>query len=463
MFIKGGEFTMGRDKISALVMAITVVVVISVIVGFTIYFNNSGLNQAWSVQQQQQQQQQKDKGLVAVGGVHSPEFQLQKNYTKMKNATQTGINRPVIAAGMVEENHNMTTATMKLDTAQFKQIDKSQFIKAPEFAQISGYINTPNNNSPITLSSLRGKVVLLYVWTYTCINSIRPMPYIDNWNQKYSDKGLVVVGVHSPEFQFEKKSTNVKDAVQRFGIRYPVILDSDHGTWNVYGNNYWPRFYLIDTQGYIRYDHIGEGDYNQIEKSIQSLVAERAALMGAKEISFNAKPTTVIKPASLYYVDLRQSTTPEIYIGYNTARTPLGNPEGFKPDQAVSYSMPSNTNFKPSIVYLQGKWKNNPDNMELQNDTGRIVLLYYAKSVNIIAGGGGGGIVTNHKEGGGAPAATASATSNKSLGEDLSSDGSFRIDGQRLYNLSIYSNYAAHYIIIDVKGKGFQFYTFTFG
>jgi thiol-disulfide isomerase/thioredoxin len=447
-----------RDNITALVIAITIV---SIIFGFIIYFNNPSLNQAWSVQQQQQ----KDKGLVVGGGgVHSPEFQFEKNYTNVKSAAQSGLNRPVIAAGMVEENHTITT-TMKLNATQFKQIDKSQFIKAPEFAQISGYINTPNNNSPITLSSLRGKVVLVYIWTYTCINSIRPMPYIDDWNQKYSDKGLVVVGVHSPEFQFEKKYTNVKDAVQRFGIRYPVILDSDHGTWNVYGNNYWPRFYLIDTQGYIRYDHIGEGNYDQIEKSIQSLVAERAALMGAKEISFNTKPTTVIKPASLYYIDLRQSTTQEIYIGYSTARSPLGNPEGFKPDQTVSYSIPSNTNFKPSIVYLQGKWKNNPDNMELQNDTGRIVLLYYAKSVNIIAGGRGAGIVTNDKEGGGpaATAAAAAATSNKSLGEDLSSDGSFRIDGQRLYNLSIHNNYAAHYIIIDVKRKGFQFYTFTFG
>ena len=174
------------------------------------------------------------------------------------------------------------------------------------------------------------------------------------------------------------------------------------------------------------------------------------------------KPTTVIKPGSLYYVDLRQSTTPEIYVGYNTAKTPLGNPEGFKPDQTVSYSIPSTTNFKPSIVYLQGKWKNNPDNMELQNDTGRIVLIYYAKSVNIIAGGRGAGIVTNDKEGGG-PAATTTAASNKSLGEDLSSDGSFRIDGQRLYNLAIHNNYTAHNIVIDVKGKGFQFYTFTFG
>ena len=396
-------------------------------------------------------------GVPGGSSIHSPEFQFEKNYTSARSAAQTGIHRPVTAAGMVG---NDTLTTIKLNTTQFQQIDKSQFTKAPEFAQISGYINTPNN-SPITLSSLRGKVVLVYIWTYTCINSIRPMPYIDDWNQKYSNDGLVIVGLHSPEFQFEKNYANVMDAVQRFGIRYPVILDSDHGTWNAYGNNYWPRFYLIDTQGYIRYDHIGEGNYDQIEKSIQSLVAERAALMGAKEISFNTNHTTVINPASLYYVDLRQNITPEIYIGYNTARAPLGNPEGFKPDQTISYLVPSATNFKPHIVYLQGKWKNNPDNMELQNDTGRIVLLYYAKSVNIIAGGSGGAVVKNDKEGG-ASAATVT-TSNKSLGKDLSSDGSFRIDGQRLYNLSIHNNYTAHYIIIDVKGKGFQFYTFTFG
>ena len=242
----------------------------------------------------------------------------------------------------------------------------------------------------------------------------------------------------------------------------PVILDSDHGTWNAYGNQYWPRFYLIDTQGYIRYDHIGEGGYDQTENAIQSLLAERAALMGAKEIIFNTKPTTVIKQGSLQYVDLRQSTTPEIYIGYDTARAPLGNPEGFKPNHTVSYSIQSNTNFKPDVVYLQGNWKNNPDNMELQNDTGRILLTYYAKAVNIIAGGKGGGVVSNDV-GAGAVAASTAKTPNKSLGVDLSQDGSFRIDGQRLYNLAIHNNYAVHNIVIDIKGKGFQFYTFTFG
>ena len=447
---------MNRGNISVLVMAMIVIAIVSIIVGFTIYFNNPSLNQAWSVLQQQQQQ--KDKDLV-LGGVHSPEFKFEKNQANVKKAVQTGITHPAIEAGMVE-NHTITT--IKLNATKFQQLDKSQFMKAPEFSQISGYISTQNNNNPITLSSLRGKVVLLYIWTYTCINSIRPMPYIDDWNQKYSNKGLVVVGVHSPEFQFEKNYANVKDAVQRFGIKYPVILDSNHGTWNAYGNNYWPRYYLIDAQGYIRYNHVGEGDYNQIEKSIRSLVAERAALMGAKEISFDVNPTAPIKPRSLYYVNLRQNTTQEIYIGYNTTRASLGNPEGFKQDQTVSYSIPSTTNFKPHIVYLQGKWKNNPDNMELQNDTGRIVLIYYAKSANIIAGGRGGGVVFNDDEGIGGGAAAASK-SNNSLGQDLSSDGSFRIDGQRLYNLPIHNNYTTHSIVIDVKGKGFQFYTFTFG
>jgi thiol-disulfide isomerase/thioredoxin len=443
---------MKRDNISALVLTIMALYVI--IFGFTTYFDNPpGLNKVWSIQQ-------KDKDMLVLG-LHSPEFTFEKNYSNVKAAVQRSeITNPAIADTTIIENH---TVTMKINATQFQYIDKSQLKKAPEFVGISGSINTPNNN-PLTLSSLKGKVVLVYIWTYTCINSIRPMPYIDDWNQKYSNNGLVIVGLHSPEFMFEKNYTNVKAAVQRFGISYPVILDSDHGTWDAYGNQYWPRFYLIDTQGNIRYDHIGEGSYDQIEKAIQSLLAERAALMGAKEISFKTIPTTVIKPGSLYYVDLRQSTTPEIYIGYDTARAPIGNSEGFKPGQTISYSIPSNTNFKPHIVYLQGKWKNNPDNTQLQSDTGRIVLTYYAKSVNIIAGGKGGGSVFNDEGVEKASAAmSTSKISNKSLGEDLSPDGNFRIDGQRLYNLAIHDNYAAHSIVIDVKGKGFQFYTITFG
>ncbi|MFL6344203.1 MAG: thioredoxin family protein [Nitrososphaeraceae archaeon] len=425
--ITGNLIDMNKDNISALIMAIAVVALIA---GFGVYFNSPGLNNA------------------------SAPSLVQQRVEKF------------VSAATVQ---NGSLATIKLDKAQFQQIDKSQFIKAPEFAQVDGYINT-YNNSPLTLSSLKGKVVLVDFWTYSCINCIRTIPYINDWNQKYADKGLVIVGVHSPEFEFEKNYDNVKAAVQRLGITYPVILDSDHGTWNAYGNQYWPRHYLIDNQGYIRDNHIGEGGYDQTEKAIQSLLAERAAQMGMKEISFDTKPTTMIKQNSLQSVDLRQATTPEIYVGYDKARAPIGNPEGFKPSQTISYSSSPNTSFKPSIVYLQGNWKNNPDNMELQSDTGRIALIYYAKSANMVAGGKGGGIVSNDndKKGevgvhGQAAATLTSNMSNKSLGEDLSSDGSFRIDGQRLYNLAMHNDYNAHSIVIDVKGKGFQLYTFTFG
>ena len=416
---------MNKDNISALVMAIAV---ISLIAGFAVYFNSPNLNKASTTSVQQQ-----------VGKLVS---------------TSTLQNGSIV--------------TIKLNPDQFKHIDRSQFIKAPEFDQISGYINTPNNIIPLTLSSLKGKVVLVDFWTYSCINCIRTIPHLNEWNQKYADNGLVIVGVHSPEFEFEKNYDNVKAAVQRLGITYPVALDSNHGTWNAYGNQYWPRDYLIDSQGYIRDNHIGEGGYDQTEKAIQLLLAERAAQMGMKEISFNTKSTAVIKPRSMQFVDLNQPTTPEIYLVYDKARVPIGNPEGFKPDQTISYSIPSNTSFKPSIVYLQGKWKNNADNMELQSDTGRIALIYYAKSVNMVAGGKGEGTVYNGNESaagrhGNATVNSRADASNDSLGLDLSQNGSFKIDGQRLYNLAMHNDYNVHSIVIDVKGKGFQLYTFTFG
>lgn len=402
---------MNRDNVSAVAMAIAV---IAIIVGFGIYFNNPSLNKASSSSQQQ----------------------LEK----------------VVSAATTT---NGTIKTIKLDKAAFLQIDKSQFQKAPEFAQIAGYINTPSS-APLTLASLKGKVVLVDFWTYSCINCIRTLPHLNDWYQRYADKGFVIVGVHSPEFEFEKNYDNVKAAVQKLGIKFPVILDSNHGTWNAYGNMYWPRDYLIDTQGYIRHDHIGEGDYNTTESAIQSLLAEGAALNGMKDISFNtAKSTTTINRSSLAYVDLTKQITPEIYLGYSFARAPLGNPQNFQPDQTIPYSIPPNTSFNPDIVYLDGLWKNNPDNMELQSNTGHIVLTYNARAVNIVAGGHGQqGIVTEDG---------ATKILNNSLGKDLTQDGKFVLDGQRLYNLALYNNYGSHSIIINVSGKGFQLYTFTFG
>ncbi len=149
-------------------------------------------------------------------------------------------------------------------------LDKSGFKKAPDFSQITGYINT----KPIKLADLNGKIVLVHFWTFDCINCKHTIPYLNEWYQKYAGKGFTIIGVHSPELGFEKDINNVKESVNKNNIKYPVLQDNNFGTWNAYGNQYWPRDYLIDAQGFIRYDHIGEGDYVKTENAIQSLLNE---------------------------------------------------------------------------------------------------------------------------------------------------------------------------------------------
>ncbi|HEY8522742.1 MAG TPA: thioredoxin family protein, partial [Nitrososphaeraceae archaeon] len=328
-------------------------------------------------------------------------------------------------------------------------IDKSQFKKAKNFTKISEYINT----KPISLADLKDKVILVDFWTYSCINCIRTIPHLNEWYDKYSDKGLIIVGIHTPEFDFEKNSDNVKSAVQKFGIKYPVLQDNDKEIWNEYENRYWPRKYLVDDEGYIRYDHIGEGAYQETEKVIQALLSERATHLGIKSINLNNIQNSN-NGSKFEYQDVNFSKiqSPELYFGYELARTPLGNNESFKPNQSVLYILPENTAIKPNIIYLEGKWKNNPDNMELQSNNGNIILKYNSKSVNIVAGGNGNFTVKQDRN-----------LIKNDLSKDSSSDGKFLIDGQRLYNLVTNKEYGEHTIEIDVKGKGFQIYTFTFG
>ncbi len=386
---------MNKDNISALLTAVGVV---ALIVGFAIYFNNPELN-------------------------------------KLHLGNSNG---QIITSDANNEN---SISNVKLS------IDKSQFRKAPEFKGITSYINTNQTK----LSDLKGKVVLVDFWTYSCINCIRTLPYLVDWNQKYSDKGLVIVGIHSPEFEFEKNIDNVKQAVARFGIKYPVLLDNDHGTWDAFQNSYWPRKYLVDSEGYIRYDHIGEGGYAETENVIKSLLAERSNQHGL-EIS-NLNQTKLIVP-SAPSVDFNQIKTPELYFGYQYAKAQLGNIEGFNPEKTVNYTIPS-SNLDTNVIYLQGLWKNNPDNMELVGPDGKITLVYSAKSVNIVAGGKGEVTVGEGGKG--------EQTNNSSKGNDTDPEGKLSIDGQRLYNIADNTNYGNHHIEIDAKGPGFKIYTFTFG
>jgi cytochrome c biogenesis protein CcdA/thiol-disulfide isomerase/thioredoxin len=177
---------------------------------------------------------------------------------------------------------------------------------APEFRENQRWFNTPGDQ-PLKLSSLRGRVVLVDFWTYTCINCIRTLPYLKAWDATYRGKGLTIVGVHTPEFAFEHDASNVQSAIARFGLRYPVAQDNNMGTWNAYGNEYWPADYLIDAKGDVRYAAAGEGDYSQTETAIRALLAEAGTRVGGM-----SHPTDVVTPSEV--------ATPETYLGTNRAQ-----------------------------------------------------------------------------------------------------------------------------------------------
>ena len=161
-------------------------------------------------------------------------------------------------------------------------IQDSGIKKAPNLVGISDYLNT----TPEKLSKdMEDKVILYDIWTYSCVNCIRTLPYITAWDEKYADQGLLIIGIHSPEFEFEKNAENVQVAIEKYGIGYPVVLDNGMKTWKAFENNYWPRKYIADHQGNIRYDHIGEGGYQETEKIIQQLLEERSKAMKIEAMS----------------------------------------------------------------------------------------------------------------------------------------------------------------------------------
>jgi cytochrome c biogenesis protein CcdA/thiol-disulfide isomerase/thioredoxin len=203
---------------------------------------------------------------------------------------------------------NASQAILLSDARELKALGE-----APEFMETQDWFNTPGGR-PLTLSSLRGRVVLVDFWTYTCINCIRTLPYLKAWSAAYSNEGLTIVGVETPEFAFERDAANVANAISQFGLRYPVVQDNDMGTWNAYGNQYWPADYLIDANGQVRYTSFGEGDYPQTETAIRALLAEAGYQVGAK-----SHPTGVVVPS--------QEATPETYLGTERAHGWVNGPK----------------------------------------------------------------------------------------------------------------------------------------
>jgi cytochrome c biogenesis protein CcdA/thiol-disulfide isomerase/thioredoxin len=246
------------------------------------------------------------------------------------------------------------------------------FGPAPEFMGISRWFNTPEER-PLSLASLRGRVVLVDIWTYSCINCLRTLPHLKGWYERYRRSGLEIVGVHSPEFAFERVPDNVEEAVASLEIEYPVALDNDFATWKAYDNQYWPAKYLIDRNGRVRYYHFGEGEYARTEEHIRTLLAERGASLPARAApSGDSTPRTLI--------------TPELYLGYHRATRFVGSAM-LAPDRVSLYRLPPS--LPESSFAFGGRWRVEGERVIAAGRDASLLLRFRAGKVHLVLGGRG--------------------------------------------------------------------------
>ncbi|MBY3385267.1 cytochrome c biogenesis protein DipZ [Rhizobium laguerreae] len=304
------------------------------------------------------------------------------------------------------------------------------------------------NSEPLTTEQLRGKVVLVDFWTYSCINCIRTIPYVRAWAEKYAGQGLVVIGVHAPEFAFEKKIDNVKKAIGDFQIGYPVAIDNDYGIWRAFENSYWPAAYLIDAKGQIRYHHFGEGNYNRTEKAIQDLLREAGSQTTA------SAPVVPDAKGVEAGPDLGNIRSGETYLGYQQAAN-FASPEGLQADTAKNYSIA-----EPGLNGwgLSGTWTVGRDQATLDQPGGGITYRFSARDLHLVLGPGAGDkpIRFQVKIDGKAP--------GPDHGSDIDADGNGTVTATRLYQLVRQSGtVAARNFEIRFLDPGVQAYAFTFG
>ncbi len=324
---------------------------------------------------------------------------------------------------------------------------------APDFDGATAWINS----KPLRFDAdLAGKVVLVDFWTLSCINCIRTFPYLKAWDEKYRSQGLVIIGVHTPEFAFEQTSERVEQAVADFGIRYPVAVDNHRNIWDAYANHWWPHKYLIDSHRRIRNEWIGEGSYEDTEKAIQRVLAEERGIpMTRGPVQVSAEP-----------VDVAKIRTPEIYFGHGFSSDfggfALGNqPAGQIFDTAVAYTLPEPAQMEENHFYLGGTWTLQDENAVLTENDGEIVLNYEAKSVNLVAAHANRP-VTVYILRDGHPLTSSIA------GADIQYDRAGRsyvaVDRGRMYRLiTDPGGYGRHRVQLQIREKGFEVYTLTFG
>lgn len=297
----------------------------------------------------------------------------------------------------------------------------------PEFEGIEAWLNS----EPLTQEELRGKVVLIDFWTYSCINCIRTLPFVTSWYDKYEKDGFVIIGVHTPEFAFEKVRKNVEKAIKRHGINFPVAQDNDFETWNNYNNRYWPAKYLFDHNGKLRYTHFGEGQYDVTEKNIQALLREAGEDID-EEISDMTSD-----------VDFRRIGTPETYLGY-WRMDHNGNPEALLRDTAQDYTVPAPTKF--NNFYFDGNWEIKRQHSVLNEAGGALIYRYRAATVNLVMG------------------APEGETVRARVFIDGANKGEIEVTEETLYELfSTPGDYREHELRLEFLDPGVEVYAFTFG
>lgn len=251
-------------------------------------------------------------------------------------------------------------------------------IHAPELAP-GEWLNAPR---PIRLAEWRGRAVLVDIWDFTCLNCLRTLPYRTAWHRAFRHLPVSFVGIHTPEFAFARDRRQVEAAVRRLGIEYPVLLDNDYHNWDGFANRYWPTLYLVDAQGYIRYQHSGEGAYGEIETALASLAVEAARLTGQVSGETLPRPVGALReedqPGAVCF-----RTTPELHTGYN--RGALGNPEGYLPrGLPLIYRLPPALEPREGYFYVEGAWQAGDECLALAGEHGALVLPYRGATANAV-------------------------------------------------------------------------------
>lgn len=326
-----------------------------------------------------------------------------------------------------------------------------------------------NVDGPLTHQDLRGKVILVDFWDYTCVNCVRTLPYLRAWHGRYHDRGLLILGIHAPEFKFASTAAQVATAVDEFGLPYPVLLDNHFQAWSLFANKAWPTRHLVDHTGYIRFRRQGEGYYEETERAIQALLRQRDP-----GVSLPA-PLPPLRdadaPGAVCY-----RTTPELYAGYQGGGLfggALGNPEGYVTDGIMIYSLPDEAEWQEGQFLLEGFWRAYPESLAFAGDSGgRVVLPYSAAGVNAVMSPSGDPVevMLNLRPTKATPLVEVRQDGASLLpsvaGEDVAFDDNGRsflhIDRPRLYDIVRNSDFENHTLELIFRARGIALYSFTF-